>query len=64
MLAPSITSLATCSSAASIPVNLEATQMMGIKKDIRDTTIPLGAAFCIKMDFVIIIYIITSLLFV
>ena len=44
MLAPSITSLATCSSAASIPVNLEATQMMGIKKDIRDTTIPLGAA--------------------
>ena len=44
MLAPSITSLATCSSAASIPVNLKATQMMGIKKDIRDTTIPLGAA--------------------
>ena len=44
MLAPSVTSLATCSSAASIPVNLEATQMTGIKKDIRDTTIPLGAA--------------------
>jgi len=44
MLAPSITSLATCSSAASIPVNLEATQKMGVSKDIRDTTIPLGAA--------------------
>ncbi|MEH7115008.1 dicarboxylate/amino acid:cation symporter [Neobacillus niacini] len=44
MLAPSITALATCSSAASIPVNLEASSRMGIKKDIRDTTIPLGAA--------------------
>lgn len=44
MLPPSITSLATCSSAASIPVNLEATQKMGVSKDIRDTTIPLGAA--------------------
>lgn len=44
MLEPTITSLATCSSAASIPVNLEASKKMGIKKDIRDTTIPLGAA--------------------
>lgn len=44
MLSPSITSLATCSSAASIPVNLEASQKMGVSKDIRDTTIPLGAA--------------------
>jgi Na+/H+-dicarboxylate symporter len=44
MLAPSITALATCSSAASIPVNLEASKRMGIKEDIRDTTIPLGAA--------------------
>lgn len=44
MASPSVTSLATCSSAASIPVNLEATEKMGITKDIRDTTIPLGAA--------------------
>jgi Na+/serine symporter len=44
MLEPSITALATCSSAASIPVNLEASRRMGIKQDIRDTTIPLGAA--------------------
>ncbi len=43
MLPPSITSVATCSSAATIPVNLEATEKMGISKDIRDTTIPLGA---------------------
>lgn len=44
MASPAVTSLATCSSAASIPVNLEATEKMGITKDIRDTTIPLGAA--------------------
>ncbi|MTH55653.1 cation:dicarboxylase symporter family transporter [Bacillus mangrovi] len=44
MLSPTVTSLATCSSAASIPVNLEATKKMGIAPDIRETTIPLGAA--------------------
>ncbi|AZB44197.1 dicarboxylate/amino acid:cation symporter [Bacillus sp. FJAT-42376] len=44
MLSPTVTSLATCSSAASIPVNLEATKKMGIAPDISETTIPLGAA--------------------
>lgn len=42
-LSPTITSLATCSSAASIPVNLEATKKMGVPADIRETAIPLGA---------------------
>lgn len=40
---PTITSLATCSSAASIPVNLEATRKMGVPNDISETSIPLGA---------------------
>lgn len=44
MLSPSLTSLGTCSSAASIPVNLESTEKMGVSKDIRDTTVTLGAA--------------------
>ncbi|MRX54874.1 cation:dicarboxylase symporter family transporter [Bacillus idriensis] len=44
MLSPTVTSLATCSSAASIPVNLEATRKMGVSADIRETTVPLGAA--------------------
>ncbi|MGC8227670.1 dicarboxylate/amino acid:cation symporter [Pseudobacillus badius] len=40
---PSITAIATCSSAASIPVNLTAAQKMGVPKDIAETVIPLGA---------------------
>lgn len=44
MISPSVTSLATCSSMASLPVNLEATEKMGIPKDIRETVIPLGAS--------------------
>lgn len=44
VLSPSITSLATCSSMASLPVNMEATEKMGIPKDIRETVIPLGAS--------------------
>ncbi len=40
---PAITSLATCSSAASIPANLAATRQMGIPTDISETTIPLGS---------------------
>lgn len=43
-LSPTITSLATCSSMASLPVNLEATEKMKIPKDIRETVIPLGAS--------------------
>lgn len=40
---PSVTAIATCSSAASIPVNLDATRKMGVPKDIAETVIPLGA---------------------
>ena len=39
---PAITALATCSSAATIPGNLEATQKMGVPKEISETVIPLG----------------------
>lgn len=38
-----ITSLATQSSIATFPVNLEATEKMGIPKDIRDIVLPIGA---------------------
>ncbi|WP_100401419.1 dicarboxylate/amino acid:cation symporter [Bacillus sp. FJAT-42315] len=41
--APSVTAIATCSSAASIPVNLTAVKKMGVPKDIAETIIPLGA---------------------
>lgn len=40
---PMLTSLATCSSAASIPANLEATQKMGVPLSIYETVIPVGA---------------------
>lgn len=39
---PSITALATCSSAATIPANLVATQKMRISPEIYETVIPLG----------------------
>lgn len=41
-IAPAATALATCSSAASIPVNLEAAKKIGIPDDIAETVIPLG----------------------
>ncbi|WP_338752161.1 dicarboxylate/amino acid:cation symporter [Bacillus sp. FJAT-52991] len=41
--APSVTAIATCSSAASIPANLTAVKKMGVPKDIAETIIPLGA---------------------
>ncbi|MBU3127569.1 dicarboxylate/amino acid:cation symporter [Clostridium tagluense] len=41
-ISPTVIALATCSSAASIPVNLEATQKIGVPKDIAETVIPLG----------------------
>lgn len=41
-IAPAVTALATCSSAASIPVNLEAAKRIGIPDDIAETVIPLG----------------------
>ncbi len=40
---PAITSLATCSSIATLPVNFEATEKMGVPKDIRDIVLPMGA---------------------
>lgn len=40
-----ITSLATCSSAASIPVNAEASKKIGVSSDIAETMIPLGTSF-------------------
>ncbi len=40
---PAITSLATCSSIATLPVNFEATEKMGVSKDIREIVLPLGA---------------------
>lgn len=40
---PSITALATCSSAACVPANLDAVKKMGVPKDIAETVIPLGA---------------------
>lgn len=40
-----LTSLATCSSAASIPVNTECAKNIGVPDDIAETTIPLGTNF-------------------
>lgn len=42
---PTLTALATCSSAASIPVNVTASKKMGISDDIAETTVPLGTSF-------------------
>ena len=40
-----LTALGTCSSAASIPVNIECSKKMGVPSDIAETTIPLGTSF-------------------
>ena len=40
-----LTSLATCSSAASMPVNIECTKKIGVSEDIADSTVSLGASF-------------------
>ena len=42
-LSPAATSLATQSSIATLPVNLEACRKMGVPKDIREIVLPLGA---------------------
>lgn len=42
-VAPSVTALATCSSAACIPVNLEYSKKMGVPSDIAEMVLPLGA---------------------
>ena len=44
-VAPTLTALATCSSAATIPVNITATKKMGVPADIAETTVPLGTSF-------------------
>lgn len=44
-ITPTLTSIATCSSAACIPVNIEAAKKIGVSDDIAETTIPLGTSF-------------------
>lgn len=41
----SATAIATCSSAASIPINIKCTKNMGVSDDIAETVIPLGTSF-------------------
>jgi Na+/H+-dicarboxylate symporter len=43
IIPPAITSLATCSSNATIPVELTAAENIGVPKDIRNIVIPIGA---------------------
>lgn len=43
ILPPTITSLATQSSIATLPVNLESAAQMGVPKDVRDLVLPIGA---------------------
>ncbi len=45
VLAPTFTALATCSSAACIPVNIKAAREAGVSDDIAETTIPMGTSF-------------------
>ena len=40
-----VTAVATCSSAASIPVNTDCAKKIGVPEDIADTTIPMGVNF-------------------
>ncbi|MBQ3422686.1 MAG: dicarboxylate/amino acid:cation symporter [Romboutsia sp.] len=43
MISPTITSIATCSSAASIPSNLKSVKEIGVPVDIAEIVVPLGA---------------------
>lgn len=45
IIPPTATALATCSSAATIPVSIDAAKKIGVPEDIADTTIPLGTSF-------------------
>ncbi len=45
ILPATFTALATCSSAASIPVNTDCAKKIGVPRDIAETTIPLGTSF-------------------
>lgn len=40
-----VTSIATCSSAASIPVNIETAKKIGVSSDIAETLVPFGTSF-------------------
>ena len=43
LISPAITSIATQSSIATLPVNLEAAERIGVPKDIREIVLPIGA---------------------
>ena len=45
ILPSTITAMATCSSAASMPVNIECSKKIGVRDDIAETTVSLGASF-------------------
>ena len=45
IISPTVTSVATCSSAACIPGNIEAAKKMGVNDDVAETVIPLGTSF-------------------
>lgn len=45
ILPSTFAALATCSSAACIPINIKSTKQMGISDDIAETTIPMGTSF-------------------
>jgi Na+/H+-dicarboxylate symporter len=45
IIEPTATALATCSSAACIPVNVKAAKEIGISDDVAETTIPMGTSF-------------------
>lgn len=45
VLPSTLTAIATCSSAACIPINVECSKKMGVPEDIAETTIPLGTSF-------------------
>lgn len=45
ILPSTITALATCSSAASMPVNIECTKKIGVSNDVAETTVSLGTSF-------------------
>jgi Na+/H+-dicarboxylate symporter len=44
LLAPTLTAAGTCSSLATVPVNLEAATALGLPPTVRDVVVPLGAA--------------------
>ena len=43
LFVPTVTALGTCSSLASLPANLETAEKIGIEKDVREVTLPIGA---------------------